>query len=265
MTVQMAAANVVAHGAAGFYPGCPETVDAALARGRILRRPRWGLWDVLIAFVGAIGLGFLVSLVLPAVTSDDPPAGQLLLAVTVPWLAMAGWPLLATTWRGNGPRIDLGLRLGWRDLGAGALGGVTAWAVLAAVALATVAVTGEFTSAAGEVAAELVRDGNRLWLLGFALAVGLGAPIVEEILFRGLFYDALRKRGVHDGWVVAVTAVAFAAVHFEPVRLPLLIAMGVITGVLRWKTRAIGAGIVAHAMVNLPGAILVAMGLPGGS
>jgi len=260
----MSAANAIDSGSAGWYPGCPSTVDVALARGRVLRRPRWGLWDVLIALGGSIAIGLGVALALPAVTSDDPPAGQLLLAVTLPWIAMAGWPLLATAWRGNGPRIDLGIRLNRRDLGVGAIGGVAAWVVLALVALGTLAITGEFTSAAGEVAVQLVQDGNRLWLLGFALAVGLGAPLVEEILFRGLFYSALRKRGIHDAWVIAITAIAFAALHFEPVRLPLLIAMGVVTGILRWKTRGIGAPIVAHAMVNLPGALLVAMGLPSG-
>lgn len=251
-------------GAVGWYPGCPSTVDAALDRGRVLRTPRWGLWDVLITFVGVAAIGILIVFALPGVVSEDPPPGQLLLAAVLPWLAMAGWPLLSTALRGNGPRIDLGIRLTWRDLGIGVIGGCAAWAVLGVVALVTAAITGSFNSAAGELAAEFVADGNRLWLIGFALAVGLGAPIVEELFFRGLFYSALRKRGLADAWVILITAFVFAAIHFEPVRLPLLLAMGVVTGILRWKTRAIGASIVAHAMVNIPGAIVVAMGLPAG-
>ena len=253
----------VSDGGAGSYPGCPVTVDEALAEGRSLRVPRWGLWDVLIAFIGIIALGYLVTVAFPAVISDDPPAWQLMIAATLPWLAMAGWPILATARRGNGARVDLGLRLTWADLGFGAIGGVTAWILLGVVALATLALTGDFTSAAGEVAADLVRDGNRLWLIAFALAIALGAPIVEEIFFRGLFYSALRKRGLHDAWVILITAVTFAALHFEPVRLPILLAMGLVTGVLRWRTRALGAPIVAHVMVNTPGAILVTMGLSG--
>lgn len=253
----------VTTGAVGSYPGCPRTVDEAISEGRALRVPRWGLWDVLVAFIGTVALGYAVALVFPAVTSQNPPAWQLMIAVTLPWIAMAGWPILATALRGNGARIDLGLRLTWRDTGFGAIGGVTAWILLGVVALATLAFTGEFTSAAGEVAADLARDGNRLWLIAFALAVSLGAPIMEELLFRGLFYSALRKRGIHDLWVILITAVAFAALHFEPVRLPILLAMGLVAGVLRWQTRALGAPIVAHAMVNTPGAILVAMGLSG--
>lgn len=248
-------------GAVGWYPGCPSTVDAALAKGRVLRLPRWGLWDVVVAFVGAIGIGALANIAMPAIRSEDAPDWQVMIAVVLPWLAMAGWPILATTRRGNGPRIDLGLRLTWSDLGMGAIGGVAAWILLGVVALVTLALTGTFTSTAGEVAADLVRGGNRLWLVAFALAIGLGAPIVEEILFRGLFYSALRKRGLHDGWVILITAIAFAALHVEPVRLPILLAMGLVAGVLRWRTRALGASMVAHAMVNGPGAILVAMGL----
>lgn len=250
-------------GAAGSYPGCPITVDEALSRGRLLRTPRWGLWDVVIAFVGVVALGVAVAIVLPAVTSESSPAWQLMLAVTVPWVAMAGWPILATALRGNGARVDLGVRLTWGDLGFGAIGGVVAWILLGVVALITLALTGEFTSTAGEVAVEIARDGNRLWLIAFALAIGLGAPIVEELLFRGLFYSALRKRGLHDLWAILITAVAFAALHFEPVRLPILFAMGLVAGVLRWRTRALGASMVAHAMVNTPGAMLVAMGLSG--
>jgi len=196
------------------------------------------------------------------VTGENPPPVPLLAAVVLPWLGLAGWPAIATAWRGNGPRIDLGIRMTWRDAGLGGLGGLVAWVTVGLIAAVTVLLTGSFNSAAGEVAVDFVKSGNRLTVIGFALAVAIGAPVMEEIAFRGLFFSALRKRGVGTGWTIAVTAVAFAVFHFEPIRLPILLAMGVVLGVLRWRTRGIGAPIVAHAMVNSPGAILIVLGMP---
>ncbi|MBU6243852.1 MAG: CPBP family intramembrane metalloprotease [Actinomycetales bacterium] len=249
-------------GAVGWYPGCPVTVDEAIARGRSLRRPRWGLWDVLIALVATVAIGYLASIALPGVTGDDPPPGPLLVAVVVPWLGLAGWPVIATAWRGNGPRIDLGIRMTWRDAGLGGIGGVAAWVALGAIAAVTVILTGRFNSSAGEVAVDFRDSGSEISVIAFALVVAIGAPLMEELAFRGLFYSALRKRGVGTGWTIAITAVSFAAFHFEPIRLPILLAMGVVLGVLRWRTRGIGAPFVAHVMVNAPGAVLIVLGLP---
>ena len=245
------------------YPGCPATVSAAVESGVVLRPARWGVGDAIAMIAICIALSAVGGVALRA--ADAPLPLTVIVSTLLGWVGLAGWPILVTAIRGNGPRIDLGLRLNWTDLGMGLVGGVAAWVILAIVALVTLSISGDFTSAAGEVAEDLLAQGNRGWLIAFALAVGLGAPIVEEIAFRGLFYSALRKRGLHVAWVIGITAVAFAALHFEPVRLPLLMAMGVVTGILRWKTGAIGAPIVAHATVNLPGAVLVAFGLPPGT
>lgn len=262
-TNEDAPVTLVVAGASALYPGCPATVDAAIADGRSLRQPRWGLWDVLIMMVGTVGVAAVVGLALPSVSGDNPPGAPLLLAVVAPWLALAGWPILATWWRGNGARIDLGLRLTWSDVGRGAVGGLLAWLVLAVVAVAMMAVTGDFTSAAGEAAVELLRDGNRLVILGFAVAVVVGAPVVEEIAFRGLLFNSLRKRGLSSTWTIVITAVAFACFHFEPIRLPILLGMGLVLGILRSRTSALGAPIVAHMLVNAPGAIFILQGMPG--
>jgi uncharacterized protein len=248
--------------AVGWYPGCPVTVDEALSKGRSLRPAKWGLWDVVIALLATLAIGYLASIALPGITSSDPPPGLLLIGVVLPWLGLAGWPIFATAFRGNGPRVDLGIQLTWRDAGLGAIGGLVAWVALGLIAAVTVALTGKFNSAAGEAALDLVKGDNRLLIIGFALAVALGAPLVEELAFRGLFYAALRKQGVNTAWSIAVTAVCFAVFHFEPIRLPILLAMGVVLGVLRWRSRGIGAPFAAHVMVNAPGAILIVLGLP---
>ncbi|MGI9197125.1 MAG: CPBP family intramembrane glutamic endopeptidase, partial [Candidatus Nanopelagicales bacterium] len=87
-----------------------------------------------------------------------------------------------------------------------------------------------------------------------------GAPLVEEIAFRGLGYNAIAKKGLRSGWVIVITTLAFSLFHLEPVRIPILLASGAILGILRWRTRSLGASIVAHAINNLPGAALLLLG-----
>lgn len=223
-----------------------------MARGRTLRPPRWGLPDIAIVLVGSIVLS-VVGVVI-GIALDLPAGWMLLVGVTTPWIAMAGWPLLITTLRGNGPRIDLGLRFTWLDVGWGLLGGFAALMGSMIAAVIMTAIVGDFTSAAGDVAADIRNEGPFIALVLFALCVAFGAPIVEELAFRGLIFSAIVKKGLHPAWAIAITTIAFAAFHLEPSRMPILLISGLVFGVLRWYTRGLGAPIVAHAVVNIPGA-----------
>ncbi len=242
------------------YPGCPVTVTAAVAEGRVLRAPRWGLWDVLIGAVAAIVIGVSAAGVLIAVNATT--GIQVLVGTTLPWLALAGWPILATTWRGNGPRIDLGLRLTWGDTGWGFLAGFFGLILAGIAALITQLFVPDVSSAAGEAANELEASGGRGSVVIFAMLVMVGAPIVEELFFRGLFFTALRKRGVGAVLTIVITAVVFAGFHFEPVRFFVLLPTGLLLGIVRWKTGSTGAAMVGHGVVNAPGAIVLLVGMP---
>jgi membrane protease YdiL (CAAX protease family) len=240
------------------YPGCPVTVDEAMARGQRLRVPRWGIPDAIIPLLGFVLISVAVALIGGGL--GLPLAWLLLLGVTTPWVALAGWPVFTTWLQGNGPRIDLGLRLTWRDAGWGVIGGVVALVAGGLVALALQATFGEFTSAAGELGERLRTEGPPIALIAFALAVALGAPIAEEIAFRGMAYNALAKWGLNSAWVIAITTVAFSIFHLEPLRAPILLASGLVMGLLRWRTRSLGAPIVAHAVNNAPGAAFLLLG-----
>ncbi len=196
------------------YPGCPVTVTEAIAAGRELRAPRWGLWDVVWAGIAALVVGLLGATVLVAV--DAPMSAQILVGTTLPWLAFAGWPLLVTRWRGNGPRIDLGLRLTWPDTGWGVIAGFAGLILAGIAALLTQLFVPDVTSAAAEAANELEESAGRLAITAFALLIMVGAPVVEELFFRGLFFAALRKRGVGAVLTIVFTGVVFAGFHFEP-------------------------------------------------
>lgn len=242
------------------YPGCPVTVTEAVADGAVLRPPRWGLWDVLGAAIGALVIGAAAGGALFVLNA--PTILVVLVGTTLPWLALAGWPLIATSRRGNGPRIDLGLRLTWSDTGWGVMTGFAGLLLAGIAALITRLFDPEVTSAAGDAAAELQESSGRLAIVIFALMIMVGAPIVEELFFRGLFFSALRKRGVGAVLTIIITGVVFAGFHFEPTRFLILLPTGLLLGWVRWRTGSTGAAMVAHGVVNAPGAIVLLFGVP---
>jgi len=242
------------------YPGCPESVNVAIARGALLRVPRWGLWDVTGGLIAAFVVSILVAVAL--VLLDAPISVQVLVGITVPWLVLAGWPLLTTAVRGNGPVIDLGLRLTWRDVGWAALGGVVALLTAGVAASVTQLFVPDLTSTAADAAGE-IQDSGRLVIVTFALMVMVGAPIVEELFFRGLFYGAVRKAGVSALWTIVITATVFAGFHIEPLRFFVLLPTGLVLGWVRWKTGSTAAAMVTHGVVNAPGAVLLLLGVDG--
>jgi hypothetical protein len=79
--------------------------------------------------------------------------------------------------------------------------------------------------------------------------LAVGAPIVEELFFRGLLMRSLtRWRGPVVG--IGGSAIVFGLAHFELLQLPALILFGVILGTLAYKTGRLGPNMVAHAAFN---------------
>jgi membrane protease YdiL (CAAX protease family) len=81
------------------------------------------------------------------------------------------------------------------------------------------------------------------------LAIPFVVPIVEEILFRGLFYGALQK---HWGIKAAIggSAFLFACVHLQLVGFFSLFCLGLILGWARWRSGALGLPIAIHCLNN---------------
>lgn len=235
------------------YPGVAVTVRTAIADGKPVRVSTWGFPDLLLTlllwFLFSIGAS-IVYLSVPR--SPGWQAAGLLLASVIPWIGMAGFPILITALKGNGLRMDLGLRWSWRDVGIGVLYGLLTLAVAIIMGLATEALFGDFSSAAGDLAEELT---SPVALILFAITVGLGAPIVEEICFRGLGLGSLAKRRLPAWLAIVLSALIFALFHLEPVRMGVLFGVGLVLGFARWRTGSTTTSIVAHMTNNFPGFI----------
>ncbi len=79
------------------------------------------------------------------------------------------------------------------------------------------------------------------------------APVVEEITYRGFLLAAFRRR-FGPGVAVVVTAVLFAASHAYSLKgTVVVLAGGLVLGIIRVRTGRLAACILSHAMVNILG------------
>jgi membrane protease YdiL (CAAX protease family) len=104
---------------------------------------------------------------------------------------------------------------------------------------------------------DLLDKSQGLAFAGLILSVAVGAPLVEELFFRGLLLRSLQRR-VPDWAAVVVSAVAFGIAHGSalPVDAVLLVMIsltvfGAILAILAIRTGRLGPSIVTHAVFNL--------------
>lgn len=97
-------------------------------------------------------------------------------------------------------------------------------------------------------------------LLALVVVVGIAAPLVEELYFRGLTMTVIDRRW---GATVAVigSSVYFATTHFQPLQFPALLIFGAILAYLVHRTERLGSAIVAHLAFNLTTVALLVTGV----
>lgn len=133
----------------------------------------------------------------------------------------------------------LGLRpANWRYALFGALG-----TLALSIAVSQFGIEPEGVKQAMEIAADPEQFAMTLLLLA-----GL-APVVEELVFRGLLYGWLEGRW---GGRVAffVSSIAFAAAHYEPAHIVLVLPLGLAFGWLRLRSNSLLPSLVAHIVNN---------------
>ncbi len=109
-----------------------------------------------------------------------------------------------------------------------------------------------------QLLADMMRS-DAWWMI--ALAAIVGAPIAEEVLFRGLMFGILRSGPLGAAAAAVVTAVLWASVHSQ-YSLYGIFGIGLIGLYLAWvreKTGSLVAPIICHAVYN--GSIIAVMTL----
>jgi membrane protease YdiL (CAAX protease family) len=212
-------------------------------------------------FVGLLGGGIVGAIVFAASGVDDFDElnlGWVAVAQMGLWFGLFGVPYLLSRFRGNGMERDFGLAVRWPDLPLGAfLGFFGQFFILALVYVPLQ----WFTDVTQEELSEPARDmadkaTGSLGVVLLVLIVGIGAPIVEEIFYRGLVQRSLVRR-LGPVWGIGIASVIFGLVHFQLLQLPALALAGVLFGVLAYRAGRLGPAIVAHVAFNMTAVIVL--------
>ena len=226
---------------------------------------RWGIGDIFWGLGVVLLASTLLTIPLVVTGAAVDSVWVTVLGALGTWTGFAGWPLYCSWVKGIGTlREDFGFRMEWYDLllGLGA----------AAVALVLNAVLTVIESQAGvqaETNTQVLTDaeGTGIGVALVAAIAVLGAPIFEELFFRGLTFGAVEKR--FNRWAgFVVSTVLFTVLHAQPASstsgLLLMLAhigvIGTVLGLLRLFTGRLGASIVAHLSVNAIATIVVLAG-----
>lgn len=243
----------------------------------VRQRPWWGMGDVLLGvpvivvmtLVGII-IGGLVAraegadLIGLATDGADPlvviPPALLAFSLVGQQAGQFGWPLVVSRRKGLGPASDWRFRFTWLDLPIGfglALITIGGAGVVSTVVSQVVNLTDE------ELADNtgLLREAEGTpWLYVILAGVLIGAPLSEELFFRGLILRSIEKRA---GSVVAIlgSSVIFTLPHFTNADLAgtlvlfsAILVVGLVFGVAAVQLDRLGPVIIAHMLFNLVGA-----------
>jgi len=177
------------------------------------------------------------------------------------WSGLLGACVLVSRRFGTGSlREDFNLAIAWSDVGWGLLMSIAARIAVVVAVLPFV----PFPRLVGGND-EVFRVFNTNWLsfAVVALLAVVGAPIVEELFFRGVLQGAFLDRLGTVG-AVGVSSVVFGMAHFNPIlgwaNVSVIVAVsaaGVVFG-LTVRLRRLGSSIFAHAFFNLVAVALAA-------
>jgi uncharacterized protein len=242
----------------------PSTGSPSSFWRRVVGPPqgRWGLGAALLCLGPMFALTLLnlwyVAANPDSTNLDLADAGPIVawvvvVSVALPWIWLAGVPLVASWVRGSGWRRSYGWVTSWRSLWWGLGGGIATFIVIVvAIAVSTLVTGQEISSSAGDLALG-IEDYPAAFVV-FLLLVAFGAPFVEELAFRGLLWGAIVKRGWSPWTATIVAGVLFGAFHGEPSRLVALALGGIVLGFVR-QQGGLSASMGAHAVVNVIGAV----------
>lgn len=87
------------------------------------------------------------------------------------------------------------------------------------------------------------------------IAIAIGAPLVEEMLFRGAVMNHLHKAGYSSLFIIVISAVLFGLVHINPAQIPFAFALGLLLAWLYYRTGSLVPGILCHFINNGLGAL----------
>lgn len=240
------------------------------------RRPWWGMGDILLSLPFILVVALIGTFAGAVFTSGDEfegmieggavPIAMLATGLIGQQLAQGVWPIIVSKWKGLGSSRDWKLSFSVPDVGIGILVG-GAMLVVAGIAAFVAELVVGLDDASEADNTQFIDDARGTpWLWVLIAAVVIGAPVAEEIFFRGLTLRAIEKRA-GTVWAVIGSTIIFTLPHFigagwqgTVVLFSAIGSVGAILGVLAVKRDNLTAPITAHMLFNSVGA-LAALGV----
>lgn len=220
--------------------------------------PRWGLGDWFAGLLVSYALATLAAGLWLSISGGDDVdrAGQAFSQLGL-WAGMVGAVVFASRTKGAGRLAeDFGFRGVWIDvtIGFGAALAVQL-VVLPGIGLLLQPLLGE--PDVSEPVRKMIDESRGPGYVLLLASVVVGAPLVEELFFRGLLLRSLQRR-FSSVPAIGLSAVAFGLAHGSTLGanavvlvMVSLTAFGAVLGLLASRTGRLGPSIMAHAFFNL--------------
>jgi membrane protease YdiL (CAAX protease family) len=163
------------------------------------------------------------------------------------------WLMVVRRRWGGGRFAAIGWRFRWADLGWGPLTWVAAVGTQIGVAVLVLVLDVPLSSNVESISDA---DADRAYVVATAIAAVVAAPVVEELVFRGLVLRGLLSR-VGPVVAVVVQGVLFGVAHVDPARgagnlglAMVLSGVGIALGTGAFLARRLGPSVIAHAIFN---------------
>lgn len=219
-----------------------------------------GIVTALVAFVVGAAAGLAVAW---AVASDDSDrAAEIALSSVALWASLVAACVLVSRRRGTGSFVrDYAFRFRWSDLGLG-LAGSIAGRLVSGAFVTPIPLPSRSLNDVDQARFGQSIDGTATWLVLIAVTC-VGAPLVEELFFRGLVQTRLVGRyGPVVG--ISVASLLFGAAHliawegvWSLAYAWAVVGGGLVLGTTYHLTKRLGTSIVAHALFNAQAMLLL--------
>ncbi len=249
------AGSVAIVGAAGWLGGRLDRVEADVEGVRGPTRDAVGRWFGLACTCAGAGFGLFAGAWWIGVSLLADLHGDAFLAAMAGGTALADIAAIRVLTGGDRRRLALGPP-GRTVLYA--LAGVPAFLALSAAWQYTLQALGgdPGPQEVMEVMAGLGTAGK----VTAAAGVCFGAPLAEELLFRGAWFSRLQPR-LGTTQTILLTGLSFGIVHLgSPWTVPLLAVLGLGLGWLRARSGSVWPGVLAHGLNNAAGVALLLWG-----
>ncbi len=255
-------------------PKSSSESDAADNQFRLIASPApWTVLAPLAAIVAGIvggSIGYQIVALAQGLGKGERSLASMAAGVVTMWLA-AGVVLFGAMRRLNRPvPVVLGLRADvecsfslakpkWL-LGATIAGVVCQFVVVPILYAPLRLFDSAWVDKLDESAREVTALADNAWgIVALGVLLVVGAPLVEEIIYRAVLVGALRRRLSVRGSVV-IGGLIFGAIHIQPLQFPALALFGMLLGVIAYRSGSLWPAVACHMGFNMATLAVLTLG-----